>query len=304
MIKLNGQAGADWALLKLLTPNVSMANSSKKKLSSISIVKASHESETFSEEKLYRSLRQAKASEELAERVMRLLHDKVKPGITTEKLYRMAYSLLYKEARHLAARYSLKKAIMNLGPSGFPFEKLIAALFAKQGYQTQLDVVLEGACVRHEVDVVAVRKNFRLLIECKYHNNHGKKSDVKVALYVHARSQDLKNNPALQSFDEFWLATNTKFTSDAIKYGECSGLKLLSWDYPQGKGLKELIGLSQVHPITCLTTLKVKDKKELLRQKIVLCKELTERPELLENIGLKDATIRRTLEEIANLITI
>jgi len=301
--------GSDqWAALagapEILNRFVLMAKKSKRKLSSITIEKASHESETFSEEKLYRSLRQTKASKELVERVMRLLRDQVQPGITTGKLYRMAYSLLYQESRHLAARYSLKKAIMNLGPSGYPFEKLIAALFAIQGYETQLDVALEGACVKHEVDVVAARKNFRLLVECKFHNDHGKKCDVKVALYVHARSQDLSANPEGKSFDEFWLATNTKFTKDAISYGECSGLKLLSWDHPKGKGLKELIPLSQVHPITCLTTLKVKDKKELLGQNIVLCKELQESPELLENIGLKDPAIRRTLVEIDSLITI
>jgi hypothetical protein len=281
-----------------------MTDSSKNKLRFISIEKASGDKEPFSSEKLFRSLRMSGASDELVERVVRLLQDRIEPGITTQKLYRMAFSLLHKEAHHLAARYSLKRAIMNLGPTGFPFEKLVAGLLSKQGYQTRLDVYLHGACVEHEVDVIASKANREILVECKYYNNHGKKCDVKVALYVYARSLDLQNNSHTPPFDEFWLVTNTKFTQDAIKYGECTGLKLLSWDYPQGKGLKELIELGQLHPITCLTTMKSGEKRELLKRNIVLCHELTDNPDLLRDLRLSDLKIRRILKEVHDLTEI
>jgi len=267
----------------------------------IAVEKASGEHEAFSEEKLHASLRHAGASEAMAERVILRVKEQVRPGITSAKIYRLAFSLLHKESRHLAARYSLKQAIMALGPSGYPFERLIAALFEQQNYTTEVDVELPGACVRHEVDVIATRPGHRVLVECKYRNNHGNKCDVKVALYVHARAMDLAKNPDLPPFQDFWLTTNAKFTRDAIQYGECAGLKLLSWDYPEGKGLRERIQLSQIHPVTCLTTLKVWQKKELLGKNVVLCTELVDRPEMLDEMHLKGPARRRVLKEIADL---
>ena len=265
------------------------------------VEKSSGREEPFSEAKLFHSLRSSGASEDLAARVIARLTPQLKPGISTEKIYRLAYKLLHKEARYLAARYSLRRAIMDLGPSGFPFEKIVAAILERQGYRTQLDQVLQGACIPHEVDVIATRNNHRLFVECKYHNNHGKKCDVKVALYVRARALDLENNKKLEPFHEFWLATNTKFTRDAIDYGQCAGLKLLGWDYPEGRGLKELMQLTQVHPLTCLTTLRKADKNKLLRQNVVLCGDLRDRPELLESLNLTPSALRRIQEEIAHL---
>ncbi len=273
----------------------------KRKFNSISVEKASGDSQNFSQQKLYRSLRKAGASKDLADRILIILQDQIYSGMPTHKLFRKAYQLLYKEARSLAARYSLKKAIMQLGPSGYPFEKMIAAIFAQQGYKTRVGQTLKGNCVNHEVDVVAQKNNHRLMVECKFRNDSGKKSDVKVTLYVYARWLDLKKNKDHSSFNEFWLATNTKFTKDAIRYGNCVGLKLLGWDHPKGKSLKDLIQLAQIHPITCLTSLKSFEKDKLIKQKIILCKEVLQRPELLSRIGFQDSRISRVLEEITAL---
>ena len=270
----------------------------------ISIEKASGEMEAFSNEKLYRSLCHAGASEKLAERVLSLLRNQISRNISSAKLYRMAFKLLHKEARFLAARYSLKRAIMSLGPSGYPFEQLVAALFAHKKYSTQVGVEVRGACVNHEIDVIAARNNHRLFVECKYRNRQGNKCDVKVALYVYARSLDLARNPETPKFDEFWLVTNAKFSQDAVQFGECAGLKLLSWDHPNGNGLRERIQLSQIHPLTCLTTLKVREKKELLSQNVVLCRELLQHPSLLGQIGLKESHIHRVHKEIIALTAI
>jgi len=268
------------------------------------IKKADGTIEPFSREKLYRSLSMTGASPALIDRVIERVQKKISPGITTRKLYRMAYQCLQKEGRYLAARYSLKRAVMSLGPSGYPFEKFVGALLEKQGYETQVGVVLHGACVTHEVDVVAVKGNHRRLVECKYHNHEGIKCDVKIPLYIHARSLDLKNNSPDALIHEFWLVTNTKFTADAIQYGECVGLKLLSWDYPEGKSLKLMIEKEEVHPITCLTTLKRNQKKKLLNENVVLCHEIIENPDLLREIGLKEAQIKRVVKEVTELIEI
>ncbi len=242
------------------------------------------------------------ASSQLVQRVIDQVRRQAGPGVTSRKLYRMAFQLLRKEARHLAARYSLKRAVMSLGPSGYPFEKFVGALLEKQGYQTEVGVILQGACVTHEVDVVARKGKRRRLVECKYHNREGIKCNVKVPLYVYARSLDLQNNSPGKWVHEFWLVTNTKFTSDAIKYGTCVGLKLLSWDYPEGNSLKQQIEREEIHPITCLTSLTKHQKKKLLEQNVVLCHEISEKSDLLKDIGLKDAQINRIVKEVTQLI--
>ncbi len=269
---------------------------------SIRVKKASGEIEAFSTEKLERSLRMTGASPQLVQRVIDRVRKKASHGVTSRKLHQMAFQLLRKEARHLAARYSLKRAVMSLGPSGYPFEKFIGALLEKQGYQTEVGVILEGACVTHEVDVVAKKGRLRRLVECKYHNREGIKCDVKVPLYVHARSLDLQNNSPDESIHEFWLVTNTKFTSDAVKYGTCVGLKLLSWDYPEGNSLKQQIEREEIHPITCLTSLKSRQKKQLLDMNLVLCHEIIENPERLKEIGLKETQINKVVKEVTQLV--
>jgi restriction endonuclease len=281
-----------------------MVPNSHRNKNDLFIKKASGKIEPFSREKLDRSLRMTGASPALIDRVIDRVQKKISPGISTRKLYRMAYQLLQKEARYLAARYSLKRAVMSLGPSGYPFEKFIGALLKKQGYETQVGVILHGACVTHEVDVVAIKRNHRRLVECKYHNREGIKCDVKVPLYVYARSLDLGNNSPSEMTNEFWLVTNTKFTLDAIKYGGCVGLNLLSWDYPEGKSLKLMIEKEGVHPITCLTALKNNQKKHLLNNNVVLCNEILENPDLLREIGMKEALINRVVKEVTDLIEI
>ena len=279
-----------------------MGSSPPKTKDSLLVKKASGKTEAFSREKLERSLRMTGASEKLVQRVIDRVGRQAGPGVTSRKLHQIAFQLLRKEARYLAARYSLKRAVMSLGPSGYPFEKFIGALFQKQGFQTEVGVILEGACVTHEVDVVALKGKLRRLVECKYHNREGIKCDVKVPLYVYARSLDLQNNSPEQYDHEFWLVTNTKFTSDAVKYGTCVGLKLLSWDFPEGNSLKNQIEREEIHPITCLTSLTKHQKNQLLEQNVVLCHEISNNPDRLRKIGMKERQINRVVKEVTELI--
>ncbi len=271
---------------------------------SLSIEKASGEAERFSVEKLTHSLKQAGASTRLAQKILHEVRKQIYPGMPSRKIYRLAFNLLRKESRQVAARYSLRRAIMSLGPSGYPFEKFIGALFSHSGYETRTGVTLPGACVTHEVDVVAVNSDHRLLVECKYHNRDGVKCDVKTAMYVYARSLDLKNNHDGEKFSEFWLVTNTKFTTDATDYGSCVGLKMLSWTYPEGDTLQNWIERREVHPVTCLTTLKRQQKKALLKNNVVLCHELLNDPRHLEEIGVKTNQMRRILKEVEGVMEI
>jgi hypothetical protein len=143
-------------------------------------------------------------------------------------------------------------------------------------------VVLEGRHVRHEIDLVAVRDRERVLGECKFKIQSDGKVDVKVALYVHARAEDLDAAGVRQ----FWLITNGRFTSDALVYGDGVGLGLLSWDHPKGDSLRERIDRAGLHPVTVLTSLRAQEQRVLLKKGVVLCATVRERPGVLDELRL------------------
>ncbi len=260
----------------------------------------------FSDEKLKASLLRSGASEETAIRVLETVREHLYEGMPTKKVYRIAFNELKKTKRPVAARYKLKRAIMELGPSGFPFEKYIAEILKAQGYQVQTGQIVHGKCVKHEIDVIAEKDDTHFMIECKYHNQQGIPCDVKIPLYVQARFKDVESAWKLQpthdtKFHQGWVATNTRFTADAIQYGTCAGLHLLGWNYPVKDNLKELIEKLRVYPITCLTTLSKFEKQQLLQKHIVLCKDIDNDHNILRQIGLKEERLAVVLQEVRGI---
>lgn len=278
----------------------------KKKQNVIRVTKSNGEEAVFSEERFSNSLRHAGANDQQIGMVLDELRKQIYPGISTRQIYKIAFGLLRTNSRPLAARYNLKRAIMELGPSGFPFEKYVAAILQNEGYRVQTGVFEMGKCVKHEVDVRAEKNSTISFIECKYHNHPGIDCDVKVSLYIHSRFNDIRNayeekNPDSDKKYEGWVVTNTRFTNDAITYGNCAGLKLLSWDYPITNGLKDIIDRTGLFPITCLTSLSKTDKKTLLEMGIVLCREIVTNPKLLKSLHISPAKQNAVLEETQKL---
>ncbi len=275
----------------------------------IYIIKAGGYKELWDPKKVERSLKNAKASDEAVAEVMRKLDEEVREGMPTKEIYRIAFSILRKIQRPAAAQYSLKNAIMELGPSGFPFERFFAEILKGEGYHTQVGIIVKGACVEHEVDVIAEREGERYLVEAKYHNSQNIKTDVKVALYVHSRFLDiqaqLKNSAAGIGFENHsWIITNTSITTQAIQYGSCVGLKMTGWNYPAGNTLQDMIQRTQTHPITSLTTLTKSQKNVIIEKGHVLCRDVIEMPYLLENIGLSVNRVEAVIKEAKYLCNI
>ncbi len=266
------------------------------------VTKADGDVEPFDPAKLEHSLARAGASSIMRDRVLNEIVQGLHPGITTQEIYSHAFELLkHHEDAPVAARYSMKRAIFALGPSGFPFEQFLGAILRGHGWRVTTDVMLVGRCAPHEVDVVAEKDGKRVGIEAKFHNEPGGKTDIKDALYVHARYEDLARAPLASSrVDEGWLVTNTVFTKNAIRYAQCSNLTLLGWDYPRTRGLVNLIEEGRVHPLTALTTLTDAEKHRLLDNKIVLCKEIST-PHLLKENGIQPDKIPLIVEEAKRL---
>jgi Holliday junction resolvase-like predicted endonuclease len=264
------------------------------------IKKKSGDKEQFSKDKLKYSLMYAGASKELAAQISDEIYGKCFAGMSTRKIYSLAFAKLKKISRSLASHYSIRKALLELGPDGYHFEKFIASLFESKGYKVEVNQTKKGRCVNHEVDVIARKNGDVHYCECKFHNRSGIKNDLKVALYVKARADDLKENPD-NKLTKFWLISNTKFSKDAIEYSECSKLRLLGPTYPKDSSLLVWIKETRNHPVTCLTTLKKMDLKKVLKQGIVNIDEMVKHRETLESIGFSENEINKMFWEIKEL---
>jgi Holliday junction resolvase-like predicted endonuclease len=271
-------------------------------MASVHVTKYSGETEIYDESKLRRSLKSAGADpvliDHIAEKIQNILHD----GISTQKIYKEAFRLLKSESQRTAGRYKLKEALFELGPSGFPFERFIAELLNRLGYQTEVGVTVRGDCVSHEIDVIAQKDNSYLLVECKFHNRNDNRCNVKVPLYIQSRFQDVKRNwsslPGHKNkTHKGWVVTNTRFTSDAEKYGTCVGLELLSWNFPRNNGIKDLVTQLNLHPVTCLSTLSKEEKVLLLKHNIIFCRQICEDKNQMKLAGINPRNVNRIAKE-------
>lgn len=248
-------------------------------LSPITITKASGEPESFNEAKLVKSLAATGLSVDTASQTLDYLKRHLKTGITTKDIHEHVATYLRENAPvNNYYNYGLKRAIMDLGPSGHPFETIVADVLSYYGYKTEVSVIVLGNCVTHEIDVVAQKDSKQFFIECKFHNSAGVKTDVQVALYTYARYLDIKSamehDHGTQTAYYPWLVTNTKVTSEVIDYAKCVGLELTSWILPERHGLSDLIMAAGLHPVTLAYHLPRFKINQLLDRGVVTCARL------------------------------
>lgn len=260
----------------------------------VRVQKATHWYEPFRPEKILRSLERAGAGKDLAATVLTRLQSKVARGISTADIATRISLELDTLDRRVAARYRLRRALMELGPEGYPFEKYVGKIFSHYGYSVKIGQHIPGRCISHEIDVDAEKDGRRLMIECKYHNRRGVQSDAKVAMYTWARFEDIRDRGAAAhgggaEFDEGWLVTNTKVTRDALAFGNCVGLKVLGWDEPHERGLQWIIESANLYPITCLPGLNSLQRRWLLQHDLLLCHEVIAQSAILPRLGFSPA---------------
>jgi hypothetical protein len=262
------------------------------------IIKASGETENFNSSKIYKTLIEAGASRGLAQEIADAVRKSAREGITTHKILEIVLNKL-KNNPGVRARYDLKRAIMSLGPTGFPFERYFADILQEYGYSVEVGNHIKGKRIIHEVDISAKdNKNKKFMIECKYHNEPGKPTKLHPALYTYARFLDLG-----KKFDQAWLVTNTKCSKDAKQYALGVGLKITSWKYPEKESLLKLIMNKKLYPITILKSLDDKTKKKLFDMDIVLAKNIQNYTlaKICEKTELSEKKIKKILNEL-NLI--
>tara|TARA_R100000935_G_scaffold15425_2_gene30793 strand:+ start:20804 stop:21640 length:837 start_codon:yes stop_codon:yes gene_type:complete len=267
------------------------------------IIKSSGDKVDFSISKLRNSLYRSGADEATVDNIINVVRDELYQGISTKEIYNRAFAMLKKSKSIYASKYKLKKAIYELGPTGFPFENFIGALLEYSGYQVEVGKIMQGKCVSHEVDVIASKNGQHIVAECKFHSEKTTTCNVKIPLYINSRYRDIveqyKNTSKCPN--EGWVVTNTRFTADALTYGKCVGLHLLSWDYPKENGLKDRVDRLGLYPITVSTLLTNREKQFLLSRDIILCRQLANDVFYLDHLGISENRKSKILSEISML---
>ncbi len=271
------------------------------------IIKTTGNSEKFSIKKLQKSIQRAGIDQKTAKEIA--IKVAGEQGIhTTVDLHRSTYEKLKQKYSPVAARYNLKRALKILGPSGYPFEQFVARLLDARGYKTSTNRTLRGKCISHETDVIGYKNERHFIFECKFHNNLGYKSDVQTVLYMKARFDDIKSRwkniheGRDGHLHKLWIVTNTQFTSQAIEYAKCVDVELMSWRYPKGKSLAELIDKTGLHPITAITKLTKGQKDKILHAGLVLCREAETKKEILKKAGVRGRKLEQILAEAKSIV--
>lgn len=250
----------------------------------VHVIKNNGKEEPFSEKKVLSSIQRAGIPEDIHQKVLAHIQSKLFDGITTSEIHNHIKEFLHTSTSpQYVVKYNLKRAIMELGPTGYPFEDYVAKLLEFQGYTAKTRTIVRGKCVSHEIDVIAEKNGKTTMVEAKFHNGNGVTTDVHVALYTQARFQDAKEK---NGFDDVMLITNTHITTDATAYGACMGMKIVSWNYPEKESLRDWIESMALYPVTALTALTNSQKAQLLQNDIVLCQDICKNQRVLDALEL------------------
>jgi len=255
------------------------------------------------------SLTKSGASKDEVEEVFDLMTPDIFDGIKTRDLYNLAFENLKKYRSSYAARYSLKKALRDLGPEGYYFEKYIKRLMETTGFNAINSQTVQGAAVTHEIDVVTEKDGKLFFCECKFRNDVDAKISVTTPMYFMSRMIDVKDTEysyfgkKLKPSKGF-LITNAYLTTDSIDWANFYNIGMISWNYPEKMSLKYLIDNLAIYPITCLTTLNADQLKELMKKDCLLVKDIIEKETHLNSLNLDQKKIEELIKEAKELIEI
>ncbi|MBU0619431.1 hypothetical protein KKD62_04325 [Patescibacteria group bacterium] len=278
----------------------------------LTVINCQGKEEQFSFKKVYHSARRAGVDHKLAKQIAEKIEAESYPGIETRKIFHRIKSILDQQAPATSMRFSLKKGMRKLGPTGFPFEKYVKRVLENHGFKIKINQLVPGQCLSaYEIDFVGEDKTRAVFVgECKYRVAAGDRVDLEKALANYARFLDIGNGSFLrQNYQvgqklKSLLVTNAKFTSQAIKYSRCMGVELLGWRYPQNQGLEYLIESKQLYPITILPSVTPALLQIFSQQQIMLAKGLLEHPvtELEKKLGLQAGQLQPLVKETQVLL--
>ena len=268
--------------------------------------KADGRLEEFDKQKVVRTCLKLRVGRREAERIAKEVEREIYDGIPTSRILNLVYEKVRELRPSLRHAHDLRESIAMLRPKP-DFEQYIRLVLESIGYRVEGNKILEGRCVDHEIDGVAVKGNETLLLEVKHHVNHHTYTGMDVFLEVWASLQDLVEGFRLglhgYNFTNALIACNTKISDHAERYARCRGLKYMGWRYPKTLSLEEIVEKNQLYPITMLRGVESHVLERLGDLGIVTLRQLLEMSsEELRELPIDSETLRELVAKAESVL--
>ncbi|MDT7858818.1 MAG: ATP cone domain-containing protein [Candidatus Aenigmarchaeota archaeon] len=248
----------------------------------IYVTKADGSKQPFDKQKIINTCLRLQATPEQAQSIADKIEAKAYDGIPTKKILQMVFQYMKKYRPAIGYQIDLKQAIAMLR-SKPDFEIFVAKLFEAMGYEVETNLIIQGKCIEHEIDVVARKGNEIILLEVKHHVNHHTYSGLDVFLQLNSTLEDLKlgyeNGKNSFKFTRAILICNTKVSDHGRRYALCKGLEFIAWKFPPENGLERLIEEYKLYPITFLKEIERDEAYSLANAGIVTVEQLLDNAE-------------------------
>lgn len=243
----------------------------------VSVVKWDGRTEEFDSHKLVQTLTRMGAPQKVAEEIAEEIAQQLVEGTTTKRLYAMAMDALGSHQEVVEFRRDMKQGLARIG-TGLQFEAYVRLLLEAYGYEVSENLVLQGACVTHELDGIAEKDGETIYLEVKHHSVLERYTPFEVTLSAKAKWDDLRAGceQGLNDceFDRVLIVTNTRLTKHAEQYANCVGIEHLGWNTPRGRGIDWFIEHQKLYPVTILRSVTTKERNQLYAHDILTLKQL------------------------------
>jgi len=267
------------------------------------VKKADGSVQSFDKEKVVRTCLRMGANKqvayEVAEKVERRLYD----GISTANILQMVFQFMRSYKHIVGHLFDLRKGL-SLMSSKPEFEVFVQALLARTGFEVSPNRLLIGKCVEHEVDAIARKDGVTYFVEAKHHSRYHTPTGLDESRIARAVLEDVIEGFVFGKsdlkIDRAMIVTNTRYSDQAIQYGNCRNILQIGWSSPIDHGLQSMIEGKNLLPLSCLRGLSMDARLKLAIAGIVLFEQLIEEDtmELARKTGLPREFIRNIKEKI------
>jgi hypothetical protein len=245
----------------------------------IFVTKVDGRKQLFDKQKVICTCLRMRSSLEQANIIANKVEKKAYDGIQTREILRMIFSYLKTYKPEIKYKIDLREAISLLRPKP-DFEIFIGLLLKEYGYQIEMNQIINGKCVDHEIDAIARKKDEVILVEVKHHLQHHTYTGVGVFLESYAIFEDLiegyKTGKNKINFNRLLVVCNTKISEHGERYSTCKNIQHVGWRYPKDNGLERMVEDKRFYPITLIKGLDFKTQEKFGDHGIILLKQLVE----------------------------
>ncbi|MEM5874575.1 MAG: restriction endonuclease [Candidatus Aenigmatarchaeota archaeon] len=266
------------------------------------VIKADGSKQLFDKEKIFYTCIRLGLTVQQAKKVSDEIERKIYDGIHTRKILGMVFKLASEYKPDLKFIMGLKESI-SLLRSKPDFEKFIEKILKNLGYETKTNLIIEGKCIEHEIDIIAKSEKEFLMVEVKHHVNPHEPVPLDIFLKVNSVFQDIKEGFELKkhnfNFTNVLIVCNTKVSQHAMRYGTCKGIKFIAWKYPKENSLEILIEKYKLYPITILKSIEIEETYKLCDAGILTLKDLINSNP--NEISIKTKINQKRIEELQKI---